>query len=168
MFSSLIAFVFIFVARWCRSRSPSSQLFVTTSTPCGLHQQCFIILQWAEALRTISPCITCHWGSSVCLRICDTHHMRLPQVNEFWIFCGTSWCCKRVQSPNDVMQRFSFDLEKWFRQVFVIFLSANGWKDQNMDSSFPRQSCCSMTSKRSIDWFLESSRAWSFFTWAFA
>ena len=89
MFSSLIAFVFIFVARWCRSRSPSSQLFVTTSTPCGLHQQCFIIFQWAEALRTISPCITCHWGSSVCLRICDTHHMRLPQVNEFWIFCGT-------------------------------------------------------------------------------
>ena len=26
------------------------------------------------------------------------------------------------------------------------------------------QSCCSMTSKRSIDWFLESSRAWSVFT----
>ena len=25
------------------------------------------------------------------------------------------------------------------------------------------QSCCSMTSKRSIDWFLESSREWSFF-----
>ena len=30
------------------------------------------------------------------------------------------------------------------------------------------QSCCSMTSKRSIDWFLESSRAWSFFSRAFA
>ena len=30
------------------------------------------------------------------------------------------------------------------------------------------QSCCSMTSKRSIGWFLESSRAWSFFTRAFA
>ena len=30
------------------------------------------------------------------------------------------------------------------------------------------QSCCSMTSKRSIDWFLESSRAWNFFTRAFA
>ena len=26
------------------------------------------------------------------------------------------------------------------------------------------QSCCSVTSKRSIDWFLECSRAWSFFT----
>ena len=26
------------------------------------------------------------------------------------------------------------------------------------------QLCCSMTSKRSISWFLESSRAWSFFT----
>ena len=30
------------------------------------------------------------------------------------------------------------------------------------------QSCCSMTSKRSISWFLESSRAWSFFIRAFA
>ena len=30
------------------------------------------------------------------------------------------------------------------------------------------QLCCSMTSKRNIDWFLESSRAWSFFTLAFA
>ena len=29
------------------------------------------------------------------------------------------------------------------------------------------QSCCSMKSKRSIDWFLESSRAWSFFSPAF-
>ena len=26
------------------------------------------------------------------------------------------------------------------------------------------QSCCGMTSNRSIDWFLESSQAWSFFT----
>ena len=30
------------------------------------------------------------------------------------------------------------------------------------------QSCCSMRSKRSIDWFLESPRAWSFFARAFA
>ena len=30
------------------------------------------------------------------------------------------------------------------------------------------QSCCSMTSKRSISWFPESSRAWRFFTRAFA
>ena len=29
------------------------------------------------------------------------------------------------------------------------------------------QSCCSMTSKRSIFWFLDSSREWSFFTRAF-
>ena len=29
------------------------------------------------------------------------------------------------------------------------------------------QSCCSMTSKQSIDWFQESSQAWSFFTRAF-
>ena len=30
------------------------------------------------------------------------------------------------------------------------------------------QSCCGMRSKRSIDWFLESSLAWSFFNRAFA
>ena len=30
------------------------------------------------------------------------------------------------------------------------------------------QYCCSMTSKRSISWFPESSKAWSFFTQAFA
>ena len=30
------------------------------------------------------------------------------------------------------------------------------------------QLCCNMTSKRSIDWFLASSQAWSFFTRAFA
>ena len=30
------------------------------------------------------------------------------------------------------------------------------------------RSCCRMTSKRSIGWFLQSSRAWSFFTRAFA
>ena len=30
------------------------------------------------------------------------------------------------------------------------------------------QSCCSMTSKRSIDWFLESFWAWNFFTRTFA
>ena len=30
------------------------------------------------------------------------------------------------------------------------------------------QSCCSMTSKRRIGWFLESSRPWRFFSWAFA
>ena len=61
-------------------------------------------------------------------------------------------------------------------------LSANGWKDQSMTSSFSPsnktltwrrhcsigQLCCSMTSKRSIGWYLESSRVWSFFTRAFA
>ena len=68
--------------------------------------------------------------------------------------------------------------------MFVLFdLSANGWRDQNIHGLFvfpPKktlirsrpcsigQSCYSMTSKWSISWFLESSRAWSFFTWAFA
>ena len=71
-------------------------------------------------------------------------------------------------------------LKNEFGKCSLFVLSANGWKDQNMDSSFSRQrkhwrrhcsigqSCCSMTSKLSIDWFLESSRAWSFFTRAFA
>ena len=82
----------------------------------------------------------------------------------------------------DAKERFSNDLWKWFRQVFVIcFISQ--WMKRSKHGLFvfpPKktliwrrhcsigQSCCSMTSKRSIDWFLESSRAWSFFTRAFA
>ena len=37
-------------------------------------------------------------------------------------------------------ERFSYDFEKWFRYKYSLFvLSANGWEDQNMDSSFSRQ-----------------------------
>ena len=65
----------------------------------------------------------------------------------------------------------------------LFVLSANGWKDQRHGLFvFPPkktliwrrhcsigQSCSSMTSKRSIGWFLESSPAWSFlFTRVFA
>ena len=60
----------------------------------------------------------------------------------------------------------------------LFVLSANGWKDQRHGLFvFPPkktliwrrhcsigQSCSSMTSKRSIGWFLESSLAWSFFS----
>ena len=81
----------------------------------------------------------------------------------------------------DAKERFSNDLWKWFRQVFVIcFISQ--WMKRSKHGLFvfpPKktliwrrhcsigQSCCSMTSKRSIVRFLESSRAWSFFTRAF-
>ena len=38
------------------------------------------------------------------------------------------------------IERFSYDLEKRFRYAGSLFvLSANGWKDQNMDSSFSHQ-----------------------------
>ena len=81
-----------------------------------------------------------------------------------------------------ILERFSYDLEKWFRQVFVIcFISKWMKRSKHWLFVFPPektliwrwhcligQSCCSMTSKQSIDWFLESSRAWSFFTRAFA
>ena len=81
-----------------------------------------------------------------------------------------------------LMERFSYDLEenhicfcleKWFRYVFVIcFISQ--WMKRSKHVFPPKktliwkrhcsigQSCCSMTSKRSIGWFLESS--WAFFT----
>ena len=58
---------------------------------------------------------------------------------------------------------------------YLFHILANELKDQNMASSFSRrrrhcsigQSCYSMTSKRGIGWFLESSRAWIFSTRAF-
>ena len=60
-------------------------------------------------------------------------------------------------------------LKNGFGKCSLFVLSANGWKDQNMPKKtliWRRhcsigQSCCSMTSKRRMDWFLESSRAWS-------
>ena len=76
------------------------------------------------------------------------------------------------------LERFSYGLEKWFRKVFVIcFISQ--WMKRSKHGLFvfpPKKTliwgrhfsigqwCCSMTSKRSIDWFLESSRAWEVFS----
>ena len=51
-------------------------------------------------------------------------------------------------------------LKNGFHKCLLFVLSANGWKEQNMDSSFSAkfrsidQSCCSMTSKRFLESFL--------------
>ena len=75
------------------------------------------------------------------------------------------------------IERFSYDLEKWFQEVFVICCISQ-WMKRSKHGLFvfpPKktliwrrhcsigQSCCSMTSKRSIDWFLESSSGIEFF-----
>ena len=76
------------------------------------------------------------------------------------------------------IERFSYDLEKWFRWVFIIcFISQ--WMKRSKYGLFvfpPKKTliwrghpsigqwCCSMTSKQSVDWFLESSRAWQVFS----
>ena len=76
----------------------------------------------------------------------------------------------------EMLERVFVTLKHVFGTCSLFVLSPNGWKDQNMDSSFSGQrkpiiwrrhcsigqSCYSMTSKR-IDWFLESLRAWFFF-----
>ena len=81
------------------------------------------------------------------------------------------------------LEWFSCDHEKWIGKCSLFVLSANSWKDQNMASLFSRhkknpliwrrhcligQPCSSMTSKRSIGWFVARFRAWSFFTRGFA
>ena len=82
-----------------------------------------------------------------------------------------------VSQPNSI-ERFSYDLEKWFWWMFVIcFISQ--WMKRSKHGLFvfsPKktliwrrhystgQSCWSMTSKRSLDWFLESSSGKKFFT----
>ena len=74
------------------------------------------------------------------------------------------------------VEQLSYDLEKWFCQVFVIcFISQ--WMKRSKHGLFvfpPRktliwrrhcligQSCCSMMLKRSIDWILESSSGMKF------
>ena len=75
------------------------------------------------------------------------------------------------------IERFSHDLEKWFRKVFVICLISQ-WMKRSKHGLFvfpPKktliwrrhcligQSCCSMKSNWSIDWFLESSFGMKFF-----
>ena len=99
-----------------------------------------------------------------------------------------SWC-RPISSPSLRASASNFH----YRAIFVwpwkkVSVSARSLFHQPMDEKiktwplcFPAketliwrrhcsigQSCCSMTSKPSIGWFLESSRAWSFFTWAFA
>ena len=83
----------------------------------------------------------------------------------------------RTQNLPHRRLRFSFDLEKWFRLVFVICFIGQ-WMKRSKHGLFvfpPKktliwrrhcsigQSCCSMTSKQSIDWFLESSSGMKFF-----
>ena len=76
-----------------------------------------------------------------------------------------------------LIEQFLYDLEKWFWQEFAIcFISQ--WIKRSKHGLFffpPKknlkwrrhcsigQSCCSMKSKQSIGWFLESSPAWRFF-----
>ena len=70
------------------------------------------------------------------------------------------------------LERFSYDLQKWFRWVFFFLISQ--WIKRSKHGLFffpPKktliwrrhcsigQSCCNMTSKRCINWFLESFRA---------
>ena len=70
------------------------------------------------------------------------------------------------------MERFSYDLEKWLQEVFVIcFISQ--WMKRSTHGLFvfpPKKTLIwrRYCSKRSIGWFPESSQAWHFFTWAFA
>ena len=82
-----------------------------------------------------------------------------------------------------LLEWFSDDLEKWFHFVSFRYLFISQWMKRSKHGLFvfpPKktliwrrycpigQSCCSMMSKGSIGWFLESSRAWSSFTRTFA
>ena len=79
-----------------------------------------------------------------------------------------------------VKSNFHMTLKNGFGKCLLFVLSARGWKDQNMASSFSCQrkpkygeGIVRLASRvavwhQSINWFLESSRAWSFFTQAFA
>ena len=60
---------------------------------------------------------------------------------------------KRESLPSmALLERLSYDLEKWFRyKCLLLVLSANGWKDQNMDSSFSRQEIPNMA-KTLFNW----------------
>ena len=83
--------------------------------------------------------------------------------------------------PN-LKSNFRMTLKYGFGKCSLFVLSANGWKDQNMDSSFSRQrkpwygeGIVRLANRVAVlrqsdvsDDILESSRAWRFFTRAFA
>ena len=91
------------------------------------------------------------------------------------LFCFVSFKCNLIKKTKHMVfiERFSYDLEKWFPQVFVIcFISQWMKRTKHGLFAFPPkktliwrrhcsidQSCCSMTSKR----FLESSSGMKFF-----
>ena len=58
-----------------------------------------------------------------------------------------------------VLERFSYDLEKWFCKCSLFVLSANGWKVKNIASSFSRQRNPNME-KAVFDWPMNPAAVW--------
>ena len=109
------------------------------------------------------------WGNFILYPLIHVHSMRrVLRIGSQQIF---------LHRPPP-LERFSYDLEKWFRYMFVICFISQEWMKRwkHGPSVFPQkktsvwrrhcsigQSCCSLTSKRSIDWFLQSSSGMKFF-----
>ena len=108
-------------------------------------------------------------------------------VHSLWFFCKTLYQKRKgymVKSNHNIHRITSIFVWPWkVVSVSVCYLFYQPMDGRSKHGLFvfpPKktliwrrrcsigQSCCSMTSNRSFDWFLESSRTWSLFTRAFA
>ena len=91
--------------------------------------------------------------------------------------------CNNLLTAHPIRAFFIWPWKMVFVYKCLLFVSsANRWKDQNVASMFSHQrknvtwrrhcligqSCCSIRSKQSMGWFLESSSSVKFFSQAFA
>ena len=158
---------------WCQNLS-FSHSFLIVSVPlnrCSLAN--FLQLFTQESEKWLVLLQRAEYNA-VQLEQTSSIYRQFSLVGKFWQ--------SSLRKQGQLIEQFSYDLEKWFRQEFVICFISQWIKRSKHDPFFflPKkhliwrrhcsigQSCCSMKSKRSIGWFLESSPAWTFFIQAFA
>ena len=111
---------------------------------CFLHVKWY--MNWTEIWHDKWQKFNWHWKDSSQLGSCrvKTRTSDLNPWSQLSLSYSKRWI-KRLAAKMCLLwfnrlERFSYELAKWFRSVFVIFfLSANGWKVQNIATSFSRQ-----------------------------
>ena len=121
-----------------------------------------------------------NWWTKLFLIYTTWHRTNFPPAEKFDRTVRSSGTVRYFQSVyTELLERFSYDLRMFrYSKVFVICFISQWMKRSKHDlyvfppkktliwrrHSLIGQSCCSMTSKRSIGWFLGSSPTWTLFT----
>ena len=117
----------------------------------------------------------------ICPNFCSKSQLKCAKSPLCLTRVAQKRCClsSLLIISNPTWSNFRMTLKNGFGKCLLLLLYISQWIKRSKHGLFvfpPEskrhcsigQSCCSMTSRRSIGWFLESSRAWSFLTRAFA